>query len=256
MKRFVRFIPNLLTLCNLLSGVLAIIAILHYRSYEVGALLIALGAIFDLFDGMVARLLKASSSIGADLDSLSDVVSFGVAPAILAASTIYGGLVFKGLDDRMSLFLSAPFLLLALFASYRLALFNNDEGTNNYFRGLPVPANALLWIGVSLSCTYCEAIWWQWILPYYLILVISGPLMVSRQPMLSLKHLPAQCKAKSGALIIVAWGIVIAGAILGMILRDYAEAFRWSMLLYVAMSFILEKVIVRISDEIDSSQGH
>ena len=64
-----QFIPNLLTLCNLLSGAAAVISILYYKEYQMGAIWIAVGALFDLFDGMVARLLHATSPIGADLDS-------------------------------------------------------------------------------------------------------------------------------------------------------------------------------------------
>ena len=89
-----------------------------------GAIWIAVGALFDLLDGMVARLLRATSSIGADLDSLSDVVTFGLAPALLALCTMEGRLLASGYAASTALMMSLPFLLILPFAAYRLALFN------------------------------------------------------------------------------------------------------------------------------------
>lgn len=247
-----RFIPNLLTLCNLLSGAIAIISILYYREYELGAIWIVLGAFFDLLDGMVARLLHASSAIGADLDSLADVVTFGLAPAVLAMCTMETRLLASGYEEQMALMMSLPFLLLLPFAAYRLALFNNDSGTSNYFRGLPVPASALLWIGLSLSTCACAVDTLSLVASYGLLL-FTCILMVSRVPMLSLKHLGAQLKAPRGSIIMIAWcAILLAAGGIYLWYGSVAWTLRVAMLLYIIISLLLSRQIVRISDAIDA----
>lgn len=135
-----KHIPNAITCLNLLSGSLAIVYALHEADMEVAAWLIALAAVFDFFDGMVARLLGVSSPIGKDLDSLADVVSFGVAPSVLVLHSL--------LMEGAELYASLPVLLIGAFAALRLAHFNNDKRQTTSFIGLPVPASALFWLGV------------------------------------------------------------------------------------------------------------
>ena len=248
-----RLIPNLLTLCNLLSGAIAIISILHYKEYELGARWIMIGALFDLLDGMVARLLNASSPIGADLDSLADVVTFGLAPSFLAMHSMESRLLASGYGESTALLLSLPFLLILPFAAYRLALFNNDTGTSNYFRGLPVPANALLWIGISLAPCAC-VVDTLTLVAYYTLVLLSSILMISRNPMLSLKHLKAQICAPKGIIILLAWSVIlILPCAVYLWLGSAAGALRIAMLLYILVSLLLSKKIVSISDAIDTS---
>ena len=249
-----RLIPNLLTLCNILSGAAAIISILYYKEYQMGAVWIAVGAFFDLLDGMVARLLHATSPIGADLDSLSDVVTFGLAPALLALCTMEGRLLASGYAASTALMMSLPFLLILPFAAYRLALFNNDTGTSNYFRGLPVPASALLWIGISLSSCACAVDTLSLVTSYGLLL-LSCLLMVSRVPMLSLKHLGAQMKASHGTIILIAWGaILVPAGCIYMWLGSVASTLRLAMLLYIIVSLAIGRQIKSNSDAIDAAQ--
>ena len=138
-----KHIPNMLTAGNLLSGSLALVFTLHQGRPDIAAWLIVLSAVFDFFDGLVARMLGVASPIGKDLDSLADVVSFGLAPA---------GLVYYGLYqiDPNNVLNYGVFLIVA-FAALRLAKFNNDTRQSTSFLGLPVPSNALFWLGASVA---------------------------------------------------------------------------------------------------------
>ena len=128
-------IPNVLTLCNLLSGVIGIIWVLNGQvSY--GAYFVLISAGFDFFDGFAARYLKVQSSLGKELDSLADVVSFGVLPGIL--------LYVLTKAHTESLWLPYLTLIVPLLSAYRLAKFNLDTRQTDRFIGLPTPANALL----------------------------------------------------------------------------------------------------------------
>ena len=140
-------IPNAITCLNLLSGCAAIVLAFHAYDrlgplYGLEWCFIAIGcaAIFDFCDGASARALGAYSQIGKDLDSLSDLISFGVAPAMLVVN---GMLHYSSLTA-----LCYTPLLLAAFGAMRLAKFNNDPEQTSEFRGLPIPANAIFWIGV------------------------------------------------------------------------------------------------------------
>ncbi len=174
-------IPNFITALNLISGVVAIILCLSFNNLELAALFIFLGAIFDFFDGLVARALNVSSPIGADLDSLADVVSFGVAPSIL---------LFQGLWNISCCPWSAGVaLLIGAFAALRLAKFNNDTRQTTSFIGLPVPANAIFWIGFALSLPMLKELMGLYplnILSHILVFFI-GYLMISEVPMFSFK---------------------------------------------------------------------
>ncbi len=149
MNKAIRAIPNVLTLGNLFCGVCAILASLQWHApLWVSLFFISLSAILDLFDGLVARLLHAQSSIGADLDSLADIVSFGLAPMLILIEQVgdsYKGLVHEGHFYTLQTILLLPVLAGAL----RLARFNNDPSQGLFFRGIPIPANALFWLGFS-----------------------------------------------------------------------------------------------------------
>lgn len=135
-------IPNIITLLNLLCGVLSIFSLLYLHKPVLASLFIILGAVFDFFDGMTARLLKVSSPIGKELDSLSDVVSFGVAPSFIACYTLA--------STGCNMFVSVIPLLMALLSSYRLAKFNLDIRQTDNFIGLATPANAFIWLSIPL----------------------------------------------------------------------------------------------------------
>ncbi|MDP3441982.1 MAG: CDP-diacylglycerol--serine O-phosphatidyltransferase, partial [Ignavibacteria bacterium] len=141
--KFKNHIPNFITLLNLLSGCLSILFFSHGQ-IELASWMIFVAALFDFFDGFVARALKAYSAIGAQLDSLADVVSFGVAPSFLIYSLIlnsHGRQEFMIYDIDL---LPLTAFLIPLFAAFRLAKFNVDERQTTSFLGLPTPATGLL----------------------------------------------------------------------------------------------------------------
>ena len=129
-----KHIPNTITCCNLIAGCIAT----YYAflgEFDMALLFIIIGAVFDFFDGMSARLLGVSSPIGKELDSLADDITFGFAPSAI---------VFEYLRSETELL---PFLVfvMAAFSALRLAKFNLDERQALGFIGLPTPANALFW---------------------------------------------------------------------------------------------------------------
>ncbi len=141
-------IPNIFTAGNMLAGLCAIVATLgswYYIEYALYCILIA--AAFDLMDGMVARMLNAQSSFGKEFDSLCDVVSFGVAPAVVTIRTMQQySEPCNDLFCNQTMFFAFP-LLFALAAAIRLAWFNTDERQTKSFLGLPSPA-----AGMALAC--------------------------------------------------------------------------------------------------------
>ncbi len=136
----IRFIPNLLTLLNLFSGCIAIVLIFN-GSYIYSSVLIFVASIFDFFDGTAARLLNAKSEIGKQLDSLSDVVSFGVAPSGILYMLMVNSSPFPA--NQILNYSALPAFLIAIFSALRLAKFNIDDSQTFSFKGLPTPANAL-----------------------------------------------------------------------------------------------------------------
>ena len=148
MNQILKNIPNCITSLNILAGCMSIIAA-SYGTSEMWGLLgfqwafifIAIGAMADFLDGFVARLLKAYSDLGKELDSLCDVVTFGVAPALT--------LLFIMKDMDITPWLCWTTLLIPVSASLRLARFNIDARQKTSFIGLPVPANAIFWIGYA-----------------------------------------------------------------------------------------------------------
>ena len=135
-------IPNAITSLNLLFGSMACIVALTpsccATSYRWAFVLIALSAVADFLDGLVARMLHAVSGIGKELDSLADLVSFGLAPAMI----LYAALQANGAGHWSWLALMLP-----VFGALRLARFNIDTNQATTFTGLPIPANAIFWIG-------------------------------------------------------------------------------------------------------------
>jgi len=133
-------IPNLLTCVNLLCGCLAIMCALDSDPYQMqmATYLIWSAAVFDFLDGLSARLLKSYSDLGKQLDSLADMVSFGVAPGMVLFALIREEANVG--EEWMAYFA----LIIPVFSALRLAIFNIDESQSDSFRGLPTPANALL----------------------------------------------------------------------------------------------------------------
>lgn len=183
-----RHIPNVITSCNLICGCFAVGAAFR-QSFSLALGFIVLGALFDFFDGLVARLLGVSGSMGKELDSLADVVTFGVAPATLVVQM----LAITAPESDSSLMAILPFFgfLIAAFSAFRLAKFNLDTRQTHSFIGLPTPANALFWASLGMS-------WFDDASPFslgsplsfYLLLAgvfLSCWILVSEIPMFALK---------------------------------------------------------------------
>lgn len=139
-----KHIPNLLTISNLICGCIALYFTFHGKLVFT-AYLIGLAAVFDFMDGAAARLLNVSNPIGKELDSLADMVSFGLVP---------GSVVFHLLEEGALSQYSFIALVIPIFSAYRLAKFNVDEDQNENFIGLPTPANCLVFISIPLITTF------------------------------------------------------------------------------------------------------
>ena len=222
-------IPNLLTLFNLLSGVLAVVFTFNGMIYWAGWLVFA-AAIFDLFDGAAARYLKVSSPIGGDLDSLADAISFGLAPSLILYKFMWLN-EFKSanaylpfdLFDRpigMEIYI-LPFVSFWLVTAgvIRLARFNNDTRQTNSFIGLPIPACGLFFAFIPII--FQEAIWNMGALYDVLLNVLSDnsnlailallipSMMLSPIPMFSLKLKSKNWKDYLPQILFLLVGIVI-----------------------------------------------
>ena len=179
-KSIKSYIPNPITCGNLISGCLAVMAAFHADAWRT-LLWVVAGAIFDFCDGLSARLLKSYSPKGKELDSLADLVTFGLAPAMLCLMTLRG---FTYANDTIATIIPYTGLVLVVFAALRLAKFNTDDRQTSSFLGLAVPANALFWCGLfqmDLSVLPAAA---GIVTP--LIFMFSW-LMISEIPMFSLK---------------------------------------------------------------------
>ena len=139
-----KHIPNLLTISNLICGCIALYFTFH-NNMVFAAYLIGLAALFDFMDGAAARLLKVSGPMGKELDSLADMVSFGVVP---------GSIVFNLLEASTLSSYSFIALTIPAFSAYRLAKFNIDDRQSESFIGLPTPANCLFFISLPLISTF------------------------------------------------------------------------------------------------------
>ncbi len=144
-----RQIPNSITCCNLICGCMATGAAFHGQ-YQWAVLMIVLGAVFDFFDGLTARTLGVSSPIGKELDSLADVVTFGVAPSTILFY-LFHEVVYPQVLQPLRAYIPYTAFLMAAFSAHRLAKFNLDTRQSTQFIGIPTPANALFWSSLVLG---------------------------------------------------------------------------------------------------------
>ena len=151
-KRIITHIPNTLTILNLLCGCTSIVMAFN-GDLRNSAIFLLLAFHADVFDGLTARLLKVQSAIGKELDSLADLLSFGLAPAVILHVIMKNEMAIEtfsfSLPPGKWIPLLIPFLL-TVFSALRLAKFNNDENQEDAFVGLPTPANALMVISLPL----------------------------------------------------------------------------------------------------------
>ena len=221
-----KHIPNTITCLNLISGCIATYFAFQ-GSYMEALLFIVIGAVFDFFDGMTARLLHVSSPIGKELDSLADDITFGFAPSAM---------VFSFLSSFHIHLSFVPFLafVIAAFSALRLAKFNLDERQALGFIGLPTPANALFWGSLIVSLSFQT--WFEpyqlpefWLYVVLALIPVSCYLLVSEIPMFALKFKTWKWKGNevkyiflltciplllllqvSGIAVIIAWYVVLS----------------------------------------------
>lgn len=171
-----KHLPNFLTCCNLVCGCLGIIS-LWQRPDLPAAYFVWAACIFDFFDGFAARILKTSSPIGKELDSLADMVSFGVLPSLL---------VFLMIGTNPFPWLPYAAIFMAVCSALRLAIFNVDETQSDSFRGVPTPANALFITALPFLDRNMFGFVFQPV-PLAIITVIFSLLLVSRFELFALK---------------------------------------------------------------------
>ena len=176
-----KHIPNTITCCNLISGCIATYWALC-GVYDIALLFIIIGAVFDFFDGMTARLLHVSSPIGKELDSLADDITFGFAPSAI---------IFDFLKAQATMlpwhYLAYIAFVMAAFSALRLAKFNLDERQSMGFIGLPTPANALFWGALIVGCGDLLASSALYVYGVIALMLLSCYLLVAEIPMFALK---------------------------------------------------------------------
>lgn len=226
-------IPNIFTLINLFLGCIAIVFALqtetisifigedldtHYNIPEkltIASLFIFGAAIIDFLDGFVARLFNATSAMGKQLDSLADVVSFGVAPSILLYQLLRISFIKEENGLNTSIIWLLPAFIVACAGAYRLARFNLDDSPSLGFKGVPIPAAGLLIASFPLILHDNNGLinindWLtnKWVL-YAIILLLSG-LMVSTLPLMALKFKDLSIKSNLSKLILLAVALIAA----------------------------------------------
>lgn len=225
-RKIIAQIPNTITCLNLLSGAIACIFALSYADtiagltgYQCAFICIGLSAIFDFCDGAAARLLHAYSALGKELDSLADLISFGLAPALLMYSTIC---YFSPSFTPWAL----TALLIAVLGAVRLARFNIDTRQTTSFIGLPIPSNAIFWIGYIAwihTHTYPGHI------ATAIIIIAISLLMVSPLRMFSLKFANFSLRENFRRYLILAAAIIFVAC-------QGLAGLAWTIILYILIS--------------------
>ena len=172
-----KHIPNTITLLNQFSGIVACIFAYNSR-FDLALLFVLIGATLDFMDGAMARLLRVSSPLGKELDSLADVITFGLVPGMIA---------FRLLEPLAEVWEYMPYLgfLITLFSTYRLGKFNIDERQTTSFIGLATPANAIFWLGLAYGYQSLLSAVSPWCV--LVSVVVSEFLLVCELPMFSFK---------------------------------------------------------------------
>lgn len=224
-------IPNIFTLLNLICGCVAIVYTMQNGitiQYDaegaqfidlsekiwMASLFIAIAAIVDFLDGFVARLFNASSEMGKQLDSLADLVSFGVAPSLIVYQFLRMSYAADQEGINISIFLLVPAFILAAAGAYRLARYNLNNSQQHGFKGVPIPAAGLLIASLPLiywnstNATILNLITNKWFL--YLLIIFVSWLMVSRLPLIDLKFKNLSLKSNLSKYILVIFSVLAA----------------------------------------------
>ena len=220
-------IPNVITALNIACGTLAVIAVFRWN-LQTAACFIFAGALFDFCDGAVARLLKVSGAFGKELDSLCDVVTFGVAPGVMAYKMMLDNtMALNGFGGQSWILLLA--VLIPVFSALRLAKFNLDERQTTGFLGLPTPANALFFAGIPFidNALLLSLLKLPWLLPT--LTVVFSLLLVTEIPLFSLKFKNLKFKGNE-----IRYSFLLCALLIVILLRN--NALPVVVLLYLFMS--------------------
>lgn len=208
-----RHIPNALTCANLLCGCIGIVEVFH-NNMLLSCALIGVAAVFDFLDGFAARLLRVTSDIGKELDSLADVTTFGVLPSII----IYQ-LLMRSIPDISGIWIANFAFLIAIASAVRLAKFNIDPRQSDSFIGVPTPANAILIASIPFILNEYEVVVGQLIVNTTNLLVftaIMSYLLVCELPLFALKFKSFGWQGNEvrfsflvlSAIFVVLWGVI------------------------------------------------
>ncbi|PQL92779.1 phosphatidylcholine/phosphatidylserine synthase [Apibacter sp. wkB309] len=240
-----KYLPNTLTLANLLCGSIACILTIIKAPIEYILILLLCSLIFDFFDGFAARLAKVSGPFGKELDSLADIVTFGVLPGLFMFTMLGGDDFYSRISTFSNGFIHNkyivlfPFfgLLITLFSALRLAKFNLDEEQSYYFKGLPTPANTILIFSLYYlhqNHTYL-LLDNSWFLLF--ITVLSSYLLVANIPLLAFKFKNLTWKDNS-----LVYSFLIICIVLLIFLK--ISAIPILILIYLILSIIFRKKII------------
>ena len=178
-------IPNMLTLGNLLCGTVATIALLTTGDFTLAFWLMVISAIFDFFDGFAARLLHSTSAIGVQLDSLADMVSFGLVPSVALWTLFEQAPQLMPISEQVANIVQYATLFIVAFSALRLAKFNIDDTQHTEFCGLPTPANGLFCLSLAMLASAGEFTLYQEVIAA--IAIIMALLLISPIRMFALK---------------------------------------------------------------------
>ena len=237
-----KHIPNFITTLNLVCGVFAILFFIEFTqpidqglrniinpSYGIllsGIMLILAATVLDFLDGFSARLLKVQSEIGAQLDSLADMVTFGVAPGFLFYAMIHE---FYPEENLFKYF----FILIPVFSALRLSKFNIDTEQTDYFKGIATPANALFWVGVFFIIKNYHPKFGIYIL--ISLVIIMSLLMTSNLRMFSLKLKNLKLEGDNIYRVLLILGALVLTISFGLFTNILA-AIPFIILLYILLS--------------------
>ena len=229
-----RHIPNFVTACNLFSGCIA--AVMAFQAnYEAAILFIILGATFDFFDGMLARLFHVSGPLGKELDSLADDITFGFAPSVIVFS-LFKEVQYPAFMQSMTDIFPYTAFIIAVFSALRLGKFNIDPRQSSSFIGLPTPANALFWGSLVVgghSFLISDA--FNALYLFVLVLLMSY-LLVAELPMFSLKFKNLSWKDNKISYIFL---LVCIPLLVIFRISGFAAIILW----YILLSFLTKKKV-------------
>ena len=236
-RTLLHHLPNGITCLNLFCGCLSVVASFNGQM-SVACYFIFAAAIFDFSDGFAARLLKAYSTIGKELDSLADVISFGIAPASIMFVMLLSASEAQGLPVAMytsGWYVSVAAFLIAVFSAIRLAKFNIDERQTDSFIGLPTPANALFICSLSFASNGIGCLASITGNMYFLlgITVLFSYLLVAELPLFSLKFKSFDWKSNKTRYVFLGLSALLL------------IVFHWTGLAAAILTYILLSVIVK-----------